>query len=104
MWSIAASRRCCSACSRLSRSCWPRPVCTACSRYAVTQRSREIGLRIALGTSAGAVVRMIIGRGLTLTGLGLAAGLALAAGATRALSTLLYHVGAGDPGTFGLVA
>jgi putative ABC transport system permease protein len=71
--------------------------------YAVTQRSREIGLRIALGASAGTVVRMIVQRGLALTGLGLAAGMTLAAGATRALSTLLYGVGAGDPGTFGLV-
>ena len=71
--------------------------------YGVTQRSREIGLRIALGASAGAVVRMIVRRGLTLAGLGLVAGMALAAGATRALSTLLYGVGAADPATFGLV-
>jgi ABC-type antimicrobial peptide transport system permease subunit len=71
--------------------------------YAVTQRSREIGLRIALGASAGAVVGMIVRRGLALTALGLAAGMALAAGATRALSTLLYGVGASDPATFGLV-
>jgi putative ABC transport system permease protein len=46
---------------------------------------------------------MIVQRGLALTGLGLVAGMVLAAGATRALSTLLYGVGAADPATFGLV-
>jgi putative ABC transport system permease protein len=44
--------------------------------YAVTQRSREIGLRMALGASAASVIRMIVGRGLALTGTGLALGAA----------------------------
>lgn len=53
--------------------------------YAVTQRSREIGLRMALGASAASVIRMIVGRGLALTGIGLAIGLVSAWAATRAM-------------------
>jgi predicted permease len=68
--------------------------------YAVTQRSREIGLRMALGASARTVVGMIVGRGLMLTGLGLVIGLALAAAASRAMRTMLYGVDAIDPATF----
>jgi putative ABC transport system permease protein len=72
--------------------------------YAVTQRSREIGLRMALGASAGSVIRMIVGRGLALTGIGLALGLVAAWLATRALQNLLYGVAATDPLTFASVA
>jgi hypothetical protein len=72
--------------------------------YAVTQRSREIGLRIALGASASRVVRMIVARGLALTGIGLAIGLATAWAATRAMKNLLYGVAATDPVTFTAVA
>ena len=68
--------------------------------YGVTQRAREIGLRMALGASAGSVTRLVIGRGLGLTAIGLALGLALAALVTRTLGTLLYGVGAFDPATF----
>src|ERR1700722_3319986 len=72
--------------------------------YAVTQRSREIGLRMALGASASSVIRMIVGRGLALTGIGLAIGLVSAWAATRAMKNLLYGVAATDPLTFGSVA
>jgi putative ABC transport system permease protein len=72
--------------------------------YAVTQRSREIGLRIALGASASSVVRMIVSRGLALTGIGLAIGLVAAWLATRAMKNLLYGVAATDPLTFAAVA
>jgi predicted permease len=72
--------------------------------YAVTQRSREIGLRMALGASASSVIRMIVARGLALTGLGLAIGLVAAWIATRAMKNLLYGVAATDPLTFGSVA
>jgi putative ABC transport system permease protein len=68
--------------------------------YGVTQRSREIGLRMALGASAGTVARLVIGRGLALTAAGLAIGIGLSWGATRMLSTLLYGVGTADPATF----
>jgi putative ABC transport system permease protein len=71
--------------------------------FAVTQRSRELGLRIALGASAGSVMRMVVRRGLSLTAIGLAIGLALAWAGTRAMENLLYGVGAADPGTFGAV-
>jgi putative ABC transport system permease protein len=72
--------------------------------YAVTQRSREIGLRMALGASASSVIRMIVGRGLALTGIGLAIGLVAAWLATRAMRNLLYGVAATDPFTFAAVA
>ena len=72
--------------------------------YAVTQRSREIGLRMALGASASSVIRMIVGRGLALTGIGLAIGLVTAWAATRAMKNLLYGVAATDPLTFAAVA
>jgi ABC-type antimicrobial peptide transport system permease subunit len=71
--------------------------------YAVTQRSREIGLRMALGASSGSVMRMVVARGLSLTGAGLALGLALAWALTRTLQNLLYGVAAADPVTFAAV-
>ncbi len=72
--------------------------------YAVTQRSREIGLRMALGASAASVIRMIVARGLALTGMGLAIGLVAAWLATRAMKNLLYGVAATDRLTFAAVA
>jgi predicted permease len=71
--------------------------------YVVLQRSRELGLRMALGATAGSVMRMVVARGLTLTAMGLAIGLALAWALTRTLENLLYGVAAGDPATFGSV-
>jgi predicted permease len=68
--------------------------------YAVTQRRRELGLRIALGASTASVMRMVVRRGLSLTGVGLAIGVALAWAATRAMRNLLYGVAAADPQTF----
>ena len=68
--------------------------------YAVAQRSREIGLRMALGASAGAVVTMFALRGLRLATLGLAIGSAAAWASTRAMSGALYGVRATDPSTF----
>ena len=71
--------------------------------YAVAQRSREFGLRIALGATASSVVRMVVARGLALTAAGLSIGLALAWAATRAMQNLLYGVSAADPATFAAV-
>jgi predicted permease len=72
--------------------------------YMVTQRKREIGLRMALGASASEVVRIVVTQGLTLTGVGLGIGLAAAWAATRAMKGLLYGVGATDPATYASVA
>ena len=71
--------------------------------YAVTQRSREIGLRIALGATAGSVQRIVVARGLGLTAIGLSIGLALAWSVTRTLQSVLYGVTAGDPSTYATV-
>lgn len=68
--------------------------------YSVSRRTQEIGLRMALGAQRGDVLRLIVGQGIRLTAIGIALGLAGALAATRALSSLLYGVGATDPATF----
>jgi len=72
--------------------------------YTVTQRSREIGLRMALGASAPQVVRAVVVRGLVLSGLGLAAGFVAARALSQTLGGILYGVATTDPATYGLVA
>jgi putative ABC transport system permease protein len=61
-----------------------------------TQRTRELGIRLALGASRGDVLRLILGQGIALIAIGLAAGLLGAFAASRAVSSLLYGVGALD--------
>jgi putative ABC transport system permease protein len=61
-----------------------------------TQRTRELGIRLALGASRGDVLRLILGQGLSLIAIGLAAGLLGAFATSRALSSLLYEVGSLD--------
>jgi predicted permease len=68
--------------------------------YTVTQRSREIGVRIALGATRSDVLRLVLGRGAILTGLGLVAGGAGAWATTRAMRSFLYGVAPTDPVTF----
>jgi len=68
--------------------------------YAVTQRTREIGLRIALGARPRDVIGMVVGRGMLLTSIGAAAGVALSLALTRLMSGMLFGVGAKDPLTF----
>jgi putative ABC transport system permease protein len=68
--------------------------------YSVTQRNREMGLRMALGAQQGAVLRMVIGEAMKLTIAGAAVGALAAAFAGRALSSELYGVRPGDPESF----
>jgi predicted permease len=68
--------------------------------YAVSQRTREIGVRMALGAGAKDIFKLVIGRGLSLTLIGVGVGLALAIVGTRFLSSLLYNVSAVDPLAF----
>ncbi len=72
--------------------------------YVVRQRTREIGIRMALGAQPGMVVQQLTGQGVRLTIIGLALGLAVSALATRLLGRLLYGVGATDAFSFAAVA
>jgi putative ABC transport system permease protein len=68
--------------------------------HTVTRRSREIGVRLALGASPRTVLQMVLGEGLRLTGVGLLVGALAAFALTRILSGLLYGVRPRDPLTF----
>ncbi|HMC54181.1 MAG TPA: ABC transporter permease [Gemmatimonadaceae bacterium] len=69
----------------------------------VTRRRQEIGIRMALGAQASAIVGMVLRRGVVLTVIGVAIGLAAAAGLSRILASLLYGVTPFDPATFAAV-
>ena len=72
--------------------------------YVVSQRSSEIGLRMALGASSGHILRLVLGQSLTLAGIGLALGFAGAIAATRLLTSMLFEVTPTDPFTYAIVA
>ena len=67
--------------------------------YTMSQRTREIGLRMALGAQQGDVLKLVLRYGLAMAGSGVALGIALAFAATRVLSSLLYGIRADDPAT-----
>jgi predicted permease len=68
--------------------------------YSVSQRTREIGIRMALGAQRGAVVRAFVRQGMWLTVMGIAIGLVVASATVRFMSSLLYGVSAEDPTTY----
>jgi ABC-type antimicrobial peptide transport system permease subunit len=68
--------------------------------YSASQRTREIGIRIALGAQRNTITTMFVRQGVTLAGIGIACGLLLAFGATRLLTSLLFHVSPVDPITY----
>jgi predicted permease len=72
--------------------------------YAVEQRTREIGVRIALGARPGDVVWLMIGRGMRLTGIGLAIGGVVTLASTRVLSGFVFGITPRDPATLALTA
>jgi ABC-type antimicrobial peptide transport system permease subunit len=72
--------------------------------YLVTQRRREIGIRMALGAECALVLRSVMGHGLKLTCVGVVAGLAAALVLTRLMETLLFEVRPNDPATLAGVA
>jgi putative ABC transport system permease protein len=72
--------------------------------YSVSQRTQEIGIRVALGARSSDVSRLVLREGLLLGGLGVAVGLAAAMASTRVLRSLLFEVTPTDPLTLGAVA
>ncbi len=68
--------------------------------YTVTQRTHELGIRLALGAQVGDVLRMILGQGMVVIGTGIVIGLLAAFGLMRLMSSLLFGVSATDPFTF----
>jgi len=72
--------------------------------YAVTQRTQELGVRMALGAQPAEILRLVLGQGMKLAGIGVAAGLLISLAMSRVLRGELFHVSAVDPLTFALMA
>jgi putative ABC transport system permease protein len=72
--------------------------------YSVTQRRSELGIRLALGGNKAQLLRMVVGRGLLLTGVGTALGMAAALALTRAMASVLYKTDTRDVTTFAVTA
>jgi putative ABC transport system permease protein len=72
--------------------------------YVVSRRTREIGIRVAIGAGRAEVLRLVLASGVGLSLVGIAIGLAAAATLSRLMTTLLHDVQPGDPATFAAVA
>src|SRR5260370_9766596 len=72
--------------------------------YSVTQRTNELGVRMALGAQKSDVLKLIVGQGAQLAGIGIGLGLAIALGLMRVMSKLLFGANATDPLTFFVTA
>jgi predicted permease len=72
--------------------------------YSVAQRTHELGIRIALGANRADILKLVLGRGLRISLMGLAVGLAIALAVTRVIAAMLYGVKPTDPATFGGVS
>jgi putative ABC transport system permease protein len=72
--------------------------------YTVAERTREIGIRMAMGAPTSNVLKIVIKQGMSLAGVGVGIGLAGAAGLTHVMSNLLFGVKASDPLTFTVIA
>jgi len=70
--------------------------------FAASQRTHEIGLRMALGAPSGSVIALIMREGLQLTGVGVALGIGIALAGGSALRSLLIGIGPADPASFGI--
>jgi len=68
--------------------------------YYVQQHLKEISIRMALGGSQADVARLVVGQGMTVVGIGIVVGVAVALGAARLMSSLLFNVGASDPSAY----
>jgi putative ABC transport system permease protein len=72
--------------------------------FSVSERTQEIGIRMALGARAADVLRMVLGQGMRVAVIGIVIGLSAAFALTRLLSSMLFEVSATDPRTFSIVA
>jgi ABC-type antimicrobial peptide transport system permease subunit len=72
--------------------------------YSVTQRTREMGIRIAIGSDAGKIFKIILGQGIRVVGIGLALGAVSAFFLGRLIRSLLYGIQPSDPGVMATVA
>ena len=71
--------------------------------YSVTERTHEIGVRLALGAQRTDVLAMVVGQGMGMTAIGAVVGLVSGVALTRVMSSLLFGVSATDPWTFALI-